>query len=73
MGGWSKCMITYDDVSSFAGERLLAKFSSKASWANDAKDSLLCYFEAEKEALQTEVGVKETKYEMLDVRGSRNA
>ena len=60
--GWVKCMVTYDDVPSFAGERLLAKLSSRTSLANDAKDSLLCYFEAENDALQTEEGVKHTKY-----------
>jgi hypothetical protein len=60
-------MVTYDDVPSFAGERLLAKLSSRTSLANDAKDSLLCYFEAENDALQTEEGVKHTKYQMLDV------
>ena len=65
--GWVKCMVTYDDVPSFAGERLLAKLSSRTSLANDAKDSLLCYFEAENDALQTEEGVKHTKYQMLDV------
>ena len=65
--GWVKCMVTYDDVPSFAGERLIAKLSSRTSLANDAKDSLLCYFEAENDALQTEEGVKHTKYQMLDV------
>ena len=65
--GWVKCMITYDDVPSFAGERLIAKISSRTSLANDAKDSLLCYFEAENDALQTEEGVKHTKYQILDV------
>ena len=65
--GWVKCMVTYDDVPSFAGERLLAKLSSRTSLANDTKDSLLCYFEAENDALQTEEGVKHTKYQMLDV------
>ena len=67
VGGWVKCMVTYDDIPSFAGERLLAKLSSRTSLANDAKDSLLCYFEAENDALQTEEGVKHTKYQMLDV------
>ncbi|MBM3467072.1 MAG: hypothetical protein FJX70_04480 [Alphaproteobacteria bacterium] len=65
--GWVKCMITYDDVESFAGERLLAKLSKKGGSVNNAKDSLLCYFEAENDALQTEAGVKDTKYQMLDV------
>jgi Leucine-rich repeat (LRR) protein len=67
VGGWAKCMITYDDVQSFAGERLIAKVSKRANIWHDLKDAVLCYFEAEKEVLQTEVGVKETKYEMLDV------
>lgn len=31
---------------------------------NDLKDAVLCYFEAEKEALLTEPGVRDTKYQL---------
>jgi hypothetical protein len=66
--GWTKCFISYDDIESFAGERLLTKASKKLSWVNDVKDGVLCYFEAESEALLTESGVRDIKYQMLEVQ-----
>ena len=45
--GWTKCFISYDDIESFAGERLLAKASKRLSWANDVKDGVLCGFVAQ--------------------------
>lgn len=66
--GWAKCFISYDDIESFAGERLLAKASKRLSWANDVKDGVLCYFEAESEALLTEQGVRDIKYQLLEVQ-----
>ena len=68
--GWVKCMVTYDDVQSFAGERLVAKVSKKGNTLNNFKDGLLCYFEAEKEALLTKSGVKEIKYQQLEVQAT---
>jgi tetratricopeptide (TPR) repeat protein len=62
--GWTKCFIAYDDIQSFAGERLIAKTSKKGSVWNDLKDAVLCYFEAEKEVLLTEPGVRDTKYQL---------
>jgi tetratricopeptide (TPR) repeat protein len=70
VSGWTKCMISYDDIQSFAGERLLAKASKRLSWVNDTKDGVLCYFEAEKEALLTESGVKEIKYQQLEIQAT---
>lgn len=49
--GWAKCMIAYDDIQSFAVDRFLPKLSKKVSAANDVKDGLLCYFEAEKRSI----------------------
>ncbi len=66
--GWAKCFIAYDDIQSFAGERLLAKASKRLSWVNDVKDGVLCYFEAENEALLTESGVRDIKYQLLEVQ-----
>lgn len=68
--GWSKCFISYDDIQSFAGERLIAKVSKKGGVLNDLKDAVLCYFEAEKEALLTEPGVRDTKYQQLEVQAT---
>jgi hypothetical protein len=62
--GWAKCMITYDDVRSFAGERLIAKVSKKASVWNDLTDAVLCYFKAENEVSLTEEGVRDAKYQL---------
>lgn len=62
--GWAKCMIAYDDVQSFAGERLIAKVSKKASIWNDLTDAVLCYFEAEREVSLTEEGVRDAKYQL---------
>jgi len=62
--GWTKCMTAYDDIQSFAGERLIAKVSKKGSVLNDLKDAVLCYFEAENKALLTEPGVRDTKYKL---------
>jgi hypothetical protein len=70
VSGWTKCMISYDDIQSFAGERLIAKVSKKGNSLNNFKDGLLCYFEAEKEALLTESGVKEIKYQQLEVQAT---
>jgi len=67
VGGWAKCMIAYDDIQSFAVDRFLPKLSKKASAVNDVKDGLLCYFEAENEALPTEEGVKHIKYQLIEV------
>ena len=65
--GWAKCMIAYDDVQSFAVDGFLPKLSKKASAANDVKDGILCYFEAESEALLTESGVRDIKYHLIEV------
>jgi len=66
--GWAKCMIAYDDIQSFAVDRFLPKLSKKASAANDVKDGIVCYFEAESEALLTESGVRDIKYQLLEVQ-----
>lgn len=60
----TQCMIAYDDVQSFAGERLIAKVSKKASIWNDLTDAVLCYFEAEREVSLTEEGVRDAKYQL---------
>ena len=62
--GWAKCFVSYDDVQSLAGERLIAKVSKKGGVLNDLKDAVLCYFEAEKEVSLTEEGVRDTKYQL---------
>lgn len=62
--GWAKCMIAYDDVQSFAGERLIAKVSKKASIWNDLTDAVLCYFKTENEVSSTEEGVRDAKYQL---------
>ena len=62
--GWAKCFIAYDDIQSFAGERLIAKVSKRASVWNDLKDAVLCYFGAEDESLLTEAGVRDIKYQL---------
>lgn len=65
--GWTKCMVLYDDIQSFAGERLIAKASKEVSAVNDVKDRILCYFDTESEALLTEPCVRGTKYHLLEV------
>jgi hypothetical protein len=67
VGGWAKCMIAYEDIQSFAVDRFLPKISKKGSVVNDVKDGVLCYFEAGREALLTEEGVKNIKYQLIEV------
>lgn len=67
VGGWAKCMIAYEDIQSFAVDRFLPKISKKGSVINDVKDGVLCYFEVGREALLTEEGVKNIKYQLIEV------
>jgi Leucine Rich repeat len=63
--GFTKCYVSYDDVQSFAADRIIAKASKKASIVSAVKDAIFCYFEAVDEARLSEVGVESMKYDLI--------